>query len=217
MITGFRWHNGGAQKPSTTSCPTCRASARRWPTASRCRHWRAARDSCASAAWTTTDRPRVFLLSTTHGAETHALAAAIATMQIYDREPVIEHLYRAGRAVWRSGCRRGHRRRGLERPRQDVGQTVLPALCDARPGRPALAGVPDAVPAGDDPARHSDALAGGQLFAHGGRHRCRPWRRSTARWRSTHGRLPKASSIISSGGRRELVYRRYNRPAEFPA
>ena len=42
------------------------------------------------------DRPRVFLLSTTHGAETHALAAAIATMQTYQREPVIEHMYRQG-------------------------------------------------------------------------------------------------------------------------
>jgi glutamate-1-semialdehyde 2,1-aminomutase len=42
------------------------------------------------------DRPRVFLLSTTHGAETHALAAAIATMQVYQREGVIEHLYRQG-------------------------------------------------------------------------------------------------------------------------
>jgi glutamate-1-semialdehyde 2,1-aminomutase len=43
-----------------------------------------------------TDFPRVFLLSTTHGAETHALAAAIATMKIYRNEPVIEHLYRQG-------------------------------------------------------------------------------------------------------------------------
>ena len=47
-----------------------------------------------------TDKPRVFLLSTTHGAETHALAAAIANMQMYKREPVIEHL--DGRAAdWR--------------------------------------------------------------------------------------------------------------------
>jgi glutamate-1-semialdehyde 2,1-aminomutase len=38
----------------------------------------------------------VFLLSTTHGAETPSLAAAIATMRTYAREPVIEHLYRQG-------------------------------------------------------------------------------------------------------------------------
>ena len=38
----------------------------------------------------------VFLLSTTHGAETTALVAAIATMDVYDQEPVIDHLYRQG-------------------------------------------------------------------------------------------------------------------------
>jgi glutamate-1-semialdehyde 2,1-aminomutase len=42
------------------------------------------------------DKERVFLLSTTHGAETHAMAAAIATMNVYEQEPVIEHLYRVG-------------------------------------------------------------------------------------------------------------------------
>jgi glutamate-1-semialdehyde 2,1-aminomutase len=38
----------------------------------------------------------VFLLSTTHGAETPGLAAAIATMAIYMAEPVVEHMYRQG-------------------------------------------------------------------------------------------------------------------------
>src|SRR5262249_1260984 len=38
----------------------------------------------------------VFLLSTTHGAENTALAAAAATMKIYQAEPVIEHLYPQG-------------------------------------------------------------------------------------------------------------------------
>ena len=45
------------------------------------------------------DKERVFLLSTTHGAEGHALAAAIETMRIYEREPVIEHLYRQGQRL----------------------------------------------------------------------------------------------------------------------
>jgi glutamate-1-semialdehyde 2,1-aminomutase len=43
-----------------------------------------------------TEDDDVFLLSTTHGAEIPALAAAIATMEVYEREPVIEHLYRQG-------------------------------------------------------------------------------------------------------------------------
>ena len=42
------------------------------------------------------DRERVFLLSTTHGAEGPSLAAGIETMRIYRDEPVIEHLYRVG-------------------------------------------------------------------------------------------------------------------------
>jgi glutamate-1-semialdehyde 2,1-aminomutase len=42
------------------------------------------------------DRERVFLLSTTHGAETHAMAAAIATMRTYRDEDVVGHLYRQG-------------------------------------------------------------------------------------------------------------------------
>lgn len=42
------------------------------------------------------DKERVFLLSYTHGAETHCLAAAKATIQTYLREPVIETMYRRG-------------------------------------------------------------------------------------------------------------------------
>jgi glutamate-1-semialdehyde 2,1-aminomutase len=43
-----------------------------------------------------TDRERVFLLSTTHGAETHALAAALAVMEIHQTNPVVETLYERG-------------------------------------------------------------------------------------------------------------------------
>ena len=39
---------------------------------------------------------RVFLLSTTHGAETHGLAAALEVMRIYRDEGVIERLYSIG-------------------------------------------------------------------------------------------------------------------------
>jgi glutamate-1-semialdehyde 2,1-aminomutase len=42
------------------------------------------------------ERERVFVLSTTHGAETHALAAAIATMDVYTTRPVIETLRARG-------------------------------------------------------------------------------------------------------------------------
>jgi glutamate-1-semialdehyde 2,1-aminomutase len=43
------------------------------------------------------DAERVFLLSTTFGTETHALAAAIETMRIYREEQVVEYLdYQGG-------------------------------------------------------------------------------------------------------------------------
>ena len=41
-------------------------------------------------------KERVFLLSTTHGAENHSLAAAIMTMQIYRSEGVVDVLNRQG-------------------------------------------------------------------------------------------------------------------------
>jgi glutamate-1-semialdehyde 2,1-aminomutase len=59
------------------------------------------------------DRPRVFLLSTTHGGETPALAAATATMKVYRDEPVIEHLHRQGDRL-RAGVTAAARDHGLE-------------------------------------------------------------------------------------------------------
>jgi glutamate-1-semialdehyde 2,1-aminomutase len=44
---------------------------------------------------------RVFLLSTTHGAETLALAAAMETMNVYENQGVIEHMYRQGERLRR--------------------------------------------------------------------------------------------------------------------
>jgi glutamate-1-semialdehyde 2,1-aminomutase len=43
-----------------------------------------------------TDRDRVFLLSTTHGAEHVGLAAAVATIGVYRAQPVIDTLWRQG-------------------------------------------------------------------------------------------------------------------------
>lgn len=54
----------------------------------------------------------VFLLSTTHGAEILALAATIATIDVYCTEPVIEHLYRQGERL-AAGFRDASARHGL--------------------------------------------------------------------------------------------------------
>jgi glutamate-1-semialdehyde 2,1-aminomutase len=45
------------------------------------------------------DKDRVFLLSTTFGAETHSLAAAMTVIDIYQRQPVIDRLHQAGRRL----------------------------------------------------------------------------------------------------------------------
>ena len=40
--------------------------------------------------------PKLFLVSTTHGGETHAIAAGLATMDVFEREPVITHNHSIG-------------------------------------------------------------------------------------------------------------------------
>jgi len=59
------------------------------------------------------NRERVFLLSTTFGAETHSLAAAIETMRIYEQENVVEQLYRQG-ARLRTGIEQAVANLGLK-------------------------------------------------------------------------------------------------------
>jgi glutamate-1-semialdehyde 2,1-aminomutase len=59
------------------------------------------------------DRENVFLLSTTHGAETPGLAASIRTMQVYRDEPVVEYLHRQGESL-AAELRRVTKARGLE-------------------------------------------------------------------------------------------------------
>ncbi len=58
------------------------------------------------------DEDDVFLLSTTHGAEVCGLAAAIATMNTYCSQPVIEHLHRQGERL-AFGLRERAARHGL--------------------------------------------------------------------------------------------------------
>jgi glutamate-1-semialdehyde 2,1-aminomutase len=59
------------------------------------------------------EQERVFLLSTTHGGETHALAAAIEVMRLYQTEDVVGVLYRQGERL-RTGIRQAVASLGLE-------------------------------------------------------------------------------------------------------
>lgn len=93
-ITGFRWHLAGAQRfhgvvPHLST------------------FGKAMGNGFAIAALTGKreimrlggldhDQPRVFLLSTTHGAETHALAASLEIIRIYREHHVVEFLWKQG-------------------------------------------------------------------------------------------------------------------------
>ena len=122
MITGFRWHAGGAQKlygiVPDLSC-FGKALANGFSVSALA----GKREYMRLGGLEHTDRPRVFLLSTTHGAETHSLAAAIATMRTYQREPVIEHLCRQGTKL-REGIEEAVYRHGLSDHFKVVGRSA---------------------------------------------------------------------------------------------
>lgn len=83
-----------------------------------------------------TDRPKVFLLSTTHGGETHAMAAAIATIREIQEQPVISHIWRHGEAL-QNGLNALSRELGLTRHIWCEGYPCSPVLqfrgSDGRP------------------------------------------------------------------------------------
>ena len=94
MITGFRWHLGGAQKfhgvvPHLSTFGKGLGNGFAISAL-------AGKREIMRLGGLDHDQPRVFLLSTTHGAETHALAAAIATLRIYQEQDVVSFLWRQG-------------------------------------------------------------------------------------------------------------------------
>jgi len=97
MITGFRWHLGGAQglygvTPDLATFGKALANGFSVSALT-------GRREVMRLGGIDHDRERVFLLSTTHGAQTHELAAAIATMRFYRDHPVIETLHARGRRL----------------------------------------------------------------------------------------------------------------------
>lgn len=94
MITGFRWDNGGAQnlhKITPDLATFGKALANGFSVSAL-----VGKKELMRLGGLDHDKERVFLMSGTHGAEGHGLAAAMATMQIYKSEPVIESLWRQG-------------------------------------------------------------------------------------------------------------------------
>jgi glutamate-1-semialdehyde 2,1-aminomutase len=94
MITGFRWHLGGAQKfhgvvPHLSTFGKALGNGFAISAL-------AGKRDIMRLGGIDHDQPRVFLLSTTHGAESHALAAAIETMHTYVARGIVEVLWRQG-------------------------------------------------------------------------------------------------------------------------
>jgi glutamate-1-semialdehyde 2,1-aminomutase len=94
MITGFRWHLGGAQKfhgvvPHLSTFG--KAMGNGFAISGL-----AGKREMMRLGGLDHDQERVFLLSTTHGAETHALAAWLSIVRIYREQNVVEYLWRQG-------------------------------------------------------------------------------------------------------------------------
>lgn len=94
MITGFRWNVGGAQAdyglaPDLSTFG--KALGNGFSVAAL-----TGKQEFMSRGGLDHEEDRVFLLSYTHGAETHSLAAAQETIRTYLEEPVIETLYLRG-------------------------------------------------------------------------------------------------------------------------
>jgi len=94
MITGFRWHLGGAQKfhqviPHLSTFGKAMGNGFAISAL-------VGKRELMRLGGIDHDQPRVFLLSTTHGAESHSLAAALETIRVYREGDVVGFLWRQG-------------------------------------------------------------------------------------------------------------------------
>ena len=94
MITGFRWHIRGAQATYGV-IPDLSTFGKAMGNGFAIAALAGKRDIMRLGGLDHAGE-RVFLLSTTHGAETHALAAAQATLKIYQQYNVVEQLHQKG-------------------------------------------------------------------------------------------------------------------------
>lgn len=98
MITGFRWHMKGAQHLYGISPDLCtfgKAMANGFSVS--CVAGR--REIMSLGSIEKLGQERLFLLSTTHGAEMAGMGAFLATMKMMERESVVDHLWDYGRKL----------------------------------------------------------------------------------------------------------------------
>jgi glutamate-1-semialdehyde 2,1-aminomutase len=95
MITGFRWHLKGAQayyEVEPDLCTFGKGMANGFSVAALC----GKTEFMKIGSINTLGAERVFLNSTTHGAEMCGLGAFVKTVEIYQRDNVIDHLWQYG-------------------------------------------------------------------------------------------------------------------------
>jgi glutamate-1-semialdehyde 2,1-aminomutase len=97
MISGFRWHNQGASahygiEPDMSTFGKGMANGFSFSAL-------VGRRDIMELGGIRSSKPRVFLLSGTHSAENHSIAAARATLNIFKTQPVIETMWKIGGAV----------------------------------------------------------------------------------------------------------------------
>ncbi|HOY18046.1 MAG TPA: glutamate-1-semialdehyde 2,1-aminomutase [Haliscomenobacter sp.] len=111
MITGFRWHIGGAQTlynivPDLSTFGKAMGNGFAISAL-------AGKREIMELGGLYHDQERVFLLSTTHGAENHALAAFIAVVKEYEEKDIIGHLQTQGERL-RVGLEQSINTHGLQ-------------------------------------------------------------------------------------------------------
>ena len=111
------------------------------------------------------DQTRVFLLSTTHGAETHALGGIVLKLiRIYREQEVVEFLWKQGERL-RALVNQSIAENRLEGFFELTGPALQPDFRNLRLGSQSVAGFPHAVHAGADPARSDRAVICGEFLA----------------------------------------------------
>jgi len=98
MITGFRWHLKGAQHYYNIEADLCtygKAMANGFSVAAIA----GKREIMELGSIEFADRERLFLLSTTHGAEMNGLGAFVKSMDFIQKNSVIEHLWDYGKQL----------------------------------------------------------------------------------------------------------------------
>ncbi len=136
MITGFRWSEAGAQGLYGV-VPDLSTFGKALGNEFAVSALAGRRDLMERGGLRHSD-DRVFLLSTTHGAETHSLAAAMAVQTTYVEEGVTARLHTLGERL-AAGVREAAGRHGRRRPRRRPGPGQRPGLRHPRQRPPGVA------------------------------------------------------------------------------